>query len=86
MNTLIIVEDGRTQLVLQAETAHERKVLDALSELPNTYRDTFYRARGGWTRPRSADEEQHLFREYNAAQASHEDLVIVFDRKVVEHG
>jgi hypothetical protein len=63
MNTIILIEKNRTQLVLQPETDHDKDVLKILEKLPNTHRAEFYGCQGGWTRHASGST----------------DLMIVFD-------
>ena len=70
MKTTILIKENRTQLVLEAESEHDKKVLDILEKLPNTYRSQFYDCQGGWTR-QSSDKE---------------DLIIVFDKTVNDGG
>ena len=65
MNTIILIEKNRTQLVLQPEDKHDKDVLKTLESLPNTYRSEFYKCQGGWTRQ----------------SENKEDLIIVFDTK-----
>lgn len=68
METLIMIERGRTQLVLQPENDHDKEVIKLLEKLPGTHRDNFYRCQGGWTRHVSSMDPD-----------SDKDLVIVFD-------
>lgn len=67
MKTLIVVEQHRTQLVLQYENEHDEAVLKALEKLPNTHRTEFYQCRGGYT---------------TVSAHGKEDLIIVFDQPV----
>jgi len=76
MKILLLVEDGRTQVVLKPETPHEKAVCDTLETLPNTYRDEFYQCQGGYTRhngPFSGPMDQVVSGYHD------KDLVIVID-------
>jgi hypothetical protein len=72
MQTTILIQEGRTQLVLKPESEHEKEVLNVLRKMPNTHSDNFYDCEGGWTRRSGIgmyDTEKD------------KDLVIVFDNK-----
>lgn len=75
MKTLIMVESGRTQLVLQPENEHDRAVLKLLEKLPHTHRDEFFHCQGGWTRHKHATLTMYD-RDTDDRRC---DLVIVFD-------
>lgn len=75
MKTIILIKDNRTQLVLQAETDHEKEVLDLLEKLPNTHRCEFYDTQGGFTRGYSSFTEP-----YGYTRSRDKDLLIVFDK------
>lgn len=74
MKTIILIEDNRTQLVLKADTEHDKEVLNLLEKLPNTHRCEFWDTQGGFTMGRMA---------YGTVggRSSDEDLLIVFDEK-----
>lgn len=73
MKTIILIEDGRTQLVLSPESDHDKSVIGILKTLPNARECEFYQTRGGWTTGRDIDNP------YGIRQ---QDLAIVFDRVV----
>jgi hypothetical protein len=69
MKTIIMIEQGRTQLVLQPENQADKEALAILqprieNTSSKTYRDRYYQCAGGWTRH----------------DAARHDLVIVFDQ------
>ena len=66
MKTIILVEEGRTQLVLQPENDHDKEVAKVLEKLPNTHRSHFYQCQGGYTTSYPRDKE---------------DVIIVFDEE-----
>lgn len=79
MQTTILIKEGRTQLVLHPESAHDKSVLDVLSKMPNTHRTNLYDRQGGYT----------AFTEYGTAYGEHgqnEDLMIVFDKAQPSEG
>lgn len=65
MQTVLVIKEGRTQLVLQPESDHDKEVLKVLEKLPNTHRIDFYDTAGDYSRFSSG--------------SSHDDLAIVFD-------
>lgn len=71
MKTAIYIEDGRTQLVLQAETDFEQGVIKRIDKGEHTvkiYTGGFYSCQGGWTR-------------WNQVHQSDDSLIIVMDIK-----
>jgi len=77
VKTLIVIEDHRTQLVLQPESEHDQAALSILEKLPNTHRVEFYQTQGGWTTRRA------IYGDPMYGQPDKQpDLVIVFDDPV----
>jgi hypothetical protein len=74
VKTLIVIEENRTQLVLQPESKHDESVLTTLEMLPNTHRVEFYQTQGGWTARRPVYGPSMYGEPKKQA-----DLVIVFD-------
>lgn len=53
MKTAIYIEDGITQLVLTAESEHEKEIVHAFGKKLNrvqVFEGQFYDCRGGWVR------------------------------------
>lgn len=74
MKTIILIESGRTQLVLQPESPHDNSVLTLLEKLPNAHRVEFYQTQGGWTARRPIYGDSAF-----GQPSKQEDLLIVFD-------
>jgi hypothetical protein len=72
MRTVILIEDGRLQLVLTPETEHEKaalKTIEGRKADVSILAGEFYACSGGWTR------QSHSFGESRAAQS----LMVVVD-------
>ena len=72
MKTIILIEKGKNQLVLQSENGHDKSVLNILETLPNSYKAEFKRDSDG-------------FSYYGIGQFDNKDLIIVFDTDKVTY-
>ena len=69
MRTTILIKEKRTQLVLHADSQHDKDVLYILEKLPNTHRTNLYDRQGGFT----------MFDDGSYINKNGKDLMIVFD-------
>lgn len=63
MKTVILIEDGRLQLVLTPETEHEKsalKMIEDKSASLNIVTGEYYACAGGWTRELSESRARSL--------------------------
>jgi hypothetical protein len=78
MKTVVLIEDGRIQLVLTPETKHEKGALKLLEDRSLRVRilaGEYYACAGGWTR------ESHNF---GSSTESRSLIVMVDDAKIDE--